>query len=70
MSNLLTKAQTRRFRKLVRKAIVQGHYHEENIIEFYHIIHEEAQRQFNEDNRATLDHFLNMCWLKAKARVL
>ncbi|RKZ15604.1 hypothetical protein DRQ53_08625 [bacterium] len=51
------------------KAVVQGSDHRHRIIEFYSVLIREARREFNEDNKYTLDSFLTECHNEALKQV-
>lgn len=54
-------------RKLCGKLVVQGHCHKAYITEYYRIMREAAEREFTEDNKPTLDAFLQECFDEANA---
>ncbi len=50
---------------IARKIVIQSQWHEHNIIMYYSCVYEAAKEQFTEDNKATLDDFMNDCNAKA-----
>jgi len=53
--------------KAICKSLVkQGWFHKANITAFYRIMYQAAQAEFTEDNKPTLDTFLQECFDKAK----
>ncbi len=60
----MTNLQKWMLRKIAGKVVLQG-THRQRIIEFYRIFIDEARKQFNEDNKRTLDSFLEECLKEA-----
>lgn len=60
----MSKFQKWMLRKIASKVVIQGEHHP-RIIEFYRIFIDEARKQFNEDNKITLDSFLEECFKEA-----
>ncbi len=58
----ITTLQKRILTYIVKQIIRQSTQHENNIVEFYSIMTREARKQFNEDNKPTLDGFLTDCF--------
>ena len=48
-----------------RKLVVQGYHHRGNIIAYFQIMREAANGEFYEDNKPTLDAFLQECFDEA-----
>ena len=48
-------------RGLCRRLVIQGPQHQGNITEYYEVMTEAARKEFNEDNKITLDDFLAEC---------
>ena len=53
-------------RYICRRLVIQGHSHKSNISEYYGIMYQAAANEFTEDNKATLDDFLQKCFNDAK----
>jgi hypothetical protein len=51
---------------IARKLVVQGPLHRSNIVEMYRIIYNAAKDEFTEDNKPTLDAFLQECFDEVK----
>jgi len=47
---------------ITRKIVVQGIHHRQNIIDYYKILNEAAKTKFIEDNKSSLDRFLDDCF--------
>ena len=47
--------------RIAKKLVIQGPQHQEHITEYYEIMHYAARKEFYEDNRPTLDDFLQEC---------
>ena len=58
----LSKLQIWLLKKIFTKSVVQGFDHKNNITNIYRLLYKAAQDQFTEDNKPTLDHFLNECF--------
>jgi hypothetical protein len=43
---------------ICRRLVIQGHSHKANISEYYGIMYQAAAEEFTEDNKPTLDDFL------------
>jgi len=56
----MTKLQKFILRKMTRTIVIQGG-HEQRIIAYYRILAEAARAEFTEDNKITLDTFLEDC---------
>jgi hypothetical protein len=65
MNYCITYFQKRLLRWIAKKIVIQSHCHKDNIIAYYEILVEAARKQFNEDNKPTLDCFLVECHQKA-----
>ena len=50
--------------KIVKKVVIQGD-HRRRIIEFYSFLIDAARREFTEDNKPTLNNFLEECHREA-----
>ena len=48
--------------KWLAKRIMYQNYHKTRIVELYEVIHQTAKERFYEDNKATLDGFLQECF--------
>lgn len=46
---------------IARKIVTQSHRHHYNITMYYHVMYEAAKAEFREDNKDTLDCFLEGC---------
>lgn len=49
-----------------KSLVRQGPQHKANITEYYRLMYEAAKAEFTEDNKPTLDAFLQECFDKAK----
>lgn len=58
----ITKFETWVLKRIAKRIVTQGFYHTENIETYYGIIKEAAEIQFTEDNKPTLDGFLEDCF--------
>lgn len=47
---------------LAERATVQGPFHKKKITKYFGTMIQEARKEFNEDNKPTLDHFLKECF--------
>ncbi len=47
------------------RIVRQGPWHEHRITEFYRLVTKAARKEFREDNKVTLDHFLIACHLNS-----
>ena len=63
--NTLTKFQQWVLERIARNLVVQGPEHQQNIVQMYRIIYNAAKDQFTEDNKPTLDEFLQECFDEA-----
>ena len=54
---------------ICKRLVIQGYEHKQNIVEYYKIMQEAAENEFTEDNRPTLDGFLNECHEVARDEV-
>lgn len=61
----MTKLQKYILKKIAEKIVIQGHHHKENMIEYYRILTEAARVEFTEDNKITLDIFLEECFAES-----
>lgn len=61
MHNPITKFQKRILHLICRKLIVQGCYHQKNIVDYYAVIIKLAIDQFPEDNDTSLKSFMVEC---------
>jgi hypothetical protein len=66
MQNLITITQIWLLRRLCRKLVKQGYYHKTNITQYFRIMYQAAMVEFTEDNKPTLDAFLQECFDDAK----
>lgn len=64
----ITKFQVFLLNWIARKIVIQSHEHKQNIVEYYKIIADAARDQFREDNRYTLNEFLDECFRKSLNR--
>lgn len=62
MENFITNFRKRKLKKITKKLVTQSFDHKKNIIEYYQIMAESANIQFNEDNISTLKDFLRECF--------
>ncbi len=60
-SNGITRFERWLLKSLTRRLVVQGPAHQDNITDYYRIMNDAARREFNEDNKPTLDDFLMEC---------
>jgi uridine kinase len=51
-------------RRIARKTVTQGH-HQYKMVDYYKALIYAARKQFTEDNKPTLDAFLNECHKEA-----
>ena len=58
---MITKLQIAILKWIAQKIVVQGPCHTENIIIYYKILADASRKEFNENNRLTLDWFLIDC---------
>jgi len=65
MRYAITKFQIAILDWIARKIVVQSHRHETNIIEYYKVLSRAARDEFREDNKYTLDSFLEDCFKKS-----
>ena len=61
MNYRITKFQYRVLAWIAKKLVIQSHEHQRNITIYYRIINDAARDQFREDNKPTLDDFLEEC---------
>ena len=47
---------------ICRKIVIQSYEHKNNIIEYYKIIYNVSKNEFYEDNKLTLNYFLQECF--------
>ncbi len=52
-------------RRLCRKLVLQGLGHKQNITQYYLVMRDAAQWEFSEDNKPSLDGFLEECHKEA-----
>lgn len=64
MGKNMNKFQRWLLQRIARTVVVQGN-HKNRIIEFYKILMDAAQNEFTEDNKLTLDDFLEDCHTRA-----
>ena len=57
----LTRLQSYLLRKVARVLVIQGPFHRARIIAYYRVLIEAAREEFREDNKMTLDDFLQEC---------
>lgn len=48
-------------KKICKRLVVQGHGHEENIIQYFVIMNNAAEKQFTEDSKSALFAFIEKC---------
>jgi len=53
---------------VARKIVIQSHEHKRNIVQYYKIVADAARDQFREDNRYTLNDFLDECFKESLGR--
>ncbi len=51
---------------ICKRIVVQGFNHKAYITEYYQIMQAAAENEFTEDNKPTLDGFLDDCFLQAR----
>lgn len=51
---------------ICRRLVRQGSTHRQNIAEYYRIMRNAAEKEFKEDNKPTLDAFLQECFDESK----
>jgi hypothetical protein len=61
MNYSITKFEKWILRRICRRLVIQSHEHKNNIKTYYKLMYEEANHQFTEDNKPTLDGFLSDC---------
>lgn len=61
----ITKFQIWLLTFIAKKLVKQSFYHKSNITAYYGIIIKESRKQFDEDNRPTLNSFLEECHTRA-----
>lgn len=64
----ITKFQKLLLRKICKKIVRQGCYPENNIVEYYRIMLEAAEKEFTEDNIPTLQGFLANCFFESTGK--
>ena len=47
---------------ITKKIVIQSEYHRQNIIDYFEILNDAARKEFVEDNKCSLDSFLNDCF--------
>ena len=57
----ITKFEKWILKRIAKRIVIQSHLHEKNVIEYYKIINDACNDEFTEDNRITLDSFLEDC---------
>ena len=55
-------------KKICKRLVVQGHNHEENIIQYFVIMNNAAENEFTEDSRSSLCAFIEECHEKSLKR--
>ena len=65
-TNKISKLEKTVLRHICKRLVKQGHTHKSNISEYYGILYQAAANEFTEDNKATLDNFLQECFNDAK----
>jgi hypothetical protein len=58
---IISKHKRRKLEKICNELVRQGPLHKSRIIEYYRIMYLAARQEFTEDNKATLDGFLEEC---------
>ncbi len=58
----MTKFEKWLLKRIFRRIVIQSSMHRRNITEVYRLLHKAASKQFNEDNKPTLDGFLYECF--------
>lgn len=58
----ITTFQMMVLRWITKRIVIQSQSHKTNIIEYFRILNQAAQDQFCEDNKITLDSFLQECF--------
>lgn len=58
---VMTKFERWMLRRIARRIVIQSHEHMNNITEYYRIMADAAGDEFREDNRPTLEDFLQEC---------
>ena len=48
-------------KRIANRLVIQSEYHKRNIIEYYKIIIKSSTKRFHEDNKPTLESFLEEC---------
>lgn len=61
MKYAITKFQIYILTKIARRIVWESHEHKRNITIYYRILTEAARESFHEDNKPTLDGFLEDC---------
>ena len=52
-------------KKIAAKLVIQGYSHRANIVAMYSVIINASRKEFSEDNKPTLDYFLEECHIEA-----
>jgi len=52
--------------KIFAEEVVQGYFHEQNIINIFRMLRQACKNEFTEDNESTLNNFLFECFEKSK----
>lgn len=47
---------------ITKKIVIQSHDHRQNIIDYFEILNDAARKEFVEDNKYSLDSFLDDCF--------
>ncbi len=62
--DVLDKKDRRALQTICQKLVKQGHLHKARITAYYKIMREAAEKEFKEDNKPTLEAFLQECFSK------
>ncbi len=62
MTQILTKVERFMLRWVARRLVVQSPHHKAKMTAFYRVMREAARKSFYEDNKVTLDSFLQECF--------
>lgn len=65
MKNLIKKFKDRKLRLIAEESVVQSYVHKQNIIDYFSTLVAAARSEFREDNKVTLDSFLQECFNEA-----
>jgi hypothetical protein len=62
----MTNLERRRLKRICKRIVVQGYDHKDNVTEYYRMMQEAVESEFTEDNKPTLNGFLDDCYAQAR----